>query len=269
MTDNICKFIPVSTTTDIIQTLNFVHETKRHAPAESKIAVYRVHLITGGRGTVRCGGVCKELREGDLFFAFPAVPFVLEGDEDFRYMYISYIGLRANAVMERLGINSRNFLFADFGELVSVWLKGISLESDLLDLMSESVLLHTLARIGERAYVKEDRPETAKTADTFLNIKKYIDDHFSDSALSLDVISERFSYNKKYLSTAFKKHFRIGVAEYLNTVRINYACELMRQGYTGVTDIASLCGYRDALYFSKVFKRKTGESPKNYMSADR
>ena len=267
--ENICKFIPVSSTTDIIQTLNFVHETKRHVPVEEKIAIYRIHFVTGGTGSVRCGGVRKELRKGDLFFAFPAVPFVLEGDEDFSYMYISYIGLRANAVMERLGINSRNFLFPDFGELADIWYSGISLKCDLLDLMSESVLLHSLALIGERAYVGQERTEMTRTADAFLSIKTYIDDNFSDSTLSLEVISEKFSYNKKYLSTAFKKHFKIGVTEYLNTVRVNYACELIRQGYTSVTDISSLCGYRDALYFSKVFKRKTGESPKNYMNTDR
>ncbi|MBQ7320865.1 MAG: AraC family transcriptional regulator [Clostridia bacterium] len=264
--ENICKFIPVSSTTDIIQTLNFVHETKRHAAAEEKIAIYRVHYVTAGSGLVQCGGVCKELHPGDVFFAFPAVPFTLSGDNRFSYMYISYIGLRANAVMERLRINSRNFYFPDLGELEQIWRQGISLKSDLLDLMSESVLLHTLARIGERAYVKEDRTGTGGGSETFLTIKKYIDDHFSDSALSLEHISEKFSYNKKYLSTAFKKHFKIGVVEYINTVRINYACELIRRGYTGVTDIAGLCGYRDALYFSKVFKRKTGQSPKSYIS---
>lgn len=264
--ENICKFIPVSSTTDIIQTLNFVHETRRHAPVEERIAIYRVHYVTSGHGVIRCGGVRKELKQGDIFFAFPAVSFVLEGDEAFSYLYISYIGIRANAVMERLGINSRNFCFFGFEELESIWLQGISLKCDLLDLMSESVLLYTLARIGERAYVKEARQETVRSAEVFLSIKKYIDDHFSDSDLSLDQIGDVFSYNKKYLSTAFKKHFKIGIAEYINTVRINYACELMRQGYTGVTDIAAQCGYRDALYFSKVFKRKTGESPKNYMS---
>ncbi len=264
--ENICRFIPVSTAADIIQTLNFVHESKRHDPIEEKIAVYRVHYITGGAGRVRCGGVLKELREGDVFFAFPAVPFVLEGDESFRYMYISYIGLRANAVMERLGINSRNFYFGSMNELEPIWSQGIALNCDLLDLMSESVLLYTLAKIGERDQIEQGAPDAVQTAEAFLMIKKYIDDNFSDSSLSLKMISEKFSYNKKYLSTAFKKHFKIGVSEYLNTVRINYACELMRRGYTGVTDIASLCGYRDALYFSKVFKRKTGVSPKNYMS---
>ena len=88
MMENVCKFIPVNSATDIIQTLNFVHETQRHAPVEEKIAIYRVHYVTGGTGTVRIGGVQKVLRRGDVFFAFPAVPFTLEGDGEFRYMYI-------------------------------------------------------------------------------------------------------------------------------------------------------------------------------------
>ena len=57
--------------------------------------------------------------------------------------------------------------------------------------------------------------------------------------------------------------------KYINTIRIQYACSLPEQGITSVKDISTMCGYSDSLYFSKVFKRKMGLSPKEYIEAKR
>ena len=63
----------------------------------------------------------------------------------------------------------------------------------------------------------------------------------------------------------FKKHFGTGISDYLATIRVQYACNLMSQGYTVISEIASLCGFGDALYFSKVFKQKYGVSAKKFI----
>jgi len=133
-----------------------------------------------------------------------------------------------------------------------------------MDLASESVLLYTLAHIGQPGSTAGS-PAVSAAAEKMLLVKKHVDDHFADPRLSLDSLSKIFSYSPKYLSAAFKKHFSLGISEYLTTVRIHYACRLMEEKYTGVADIASLCGFSDSMYFSKVFKRHIGCSPKAYM----
>ena len=126
------------------------------------------------------------------------------------------------------------------------------------NLTSEAVLLYTFAYLGERILpvVGEDGKEGIAS-----EIKKYVDDHFQESDLSLDKISRDLSYNRKYISTVFKRGTGTGLIEYLNTIRIQYACTLIRQGFTSVTDIAAMCGYSDAQYFSRVFKKRMGCAP--------
>ena len=88
-----------------------------------------------------------------------------------------------------------------------------------------------------------------------------------DPEISLESISFRFKYNKKYLSHQFKCVFGMGVSEYLNTLRISYAVSLIEQNHLFVQEIAFRCGYKDPFYFSRVFKKITGTSPREMIKS--
>jgi two-component system response regulator YesN len=98
-------------------------------------------------------------------------------------------------------------------------------------------------------------------------IQKYVNEHFSDSEFSLERLGNELKYNKKYLSTVFKRHVGVGIVEYLHTIRIQHACTMLRQGFTSVSDVALRCGYPDSQYFSKVFKRRMNMSPREYIAS--
>lgn len=262
--NNICKFIPAHHSVDVINTINFVYETKEQVFDKLKIsAVYIMHYVTEGKGWLHMVSGKYELHAGDIFFVLPAVPYYIESQENFKYLYISYIGIRANMLMERLKIDSRNLLFKGFQNLHEFWRNALEI-SDLgnIDMLSESVLLYTFSVI-ENEIMETDY--LAKSTNGVLLIKKYIDENFSDSDMSLEKISREFSYNKKYISTTFKKQMKTGISKYLNTIRIQNACTLIEQGFTCVKDIAFLCGYTDQMYFSKIFKNKIGVSPREHM----
>ena len=100
-------------------------------------------------------------------------------------------------------------------------------------------------------------------------IQKYVDEHFSDPDFSLERLGSDLKYNKKYLSTVFKRHVGVGIVEYLHTVRIQHACTMLKQGFSSVSDVALRCGYPAAQYFSKVFKRRMSISPREYLASIR
>ena len=263
--DNICKFVPSSSAHDVIKTMDFVLETERRNVAQTSLAFYRVYYVLNGTANITGDYIMQTVKPGDVFIVFPVMKYAIEGDEDFQYMYISFFGLRANELTDKFGITPRNFVFESMDALRPVWELGIAQASEVTDLSSEAVLLQTFAMIGSHVLQKQETKDISGSEERFLLVKKYIDENFSDIYFSLDKVSQEFSYNTKYISSAFKKYFKVGIREYVNTLRINYACTLIDQNYTGVADIAYLCGIKDAMYFSKIFKKRVGISPREYV----
>lgn len=262
---NICRFVPTSTATDVITTLNFVYETNPQAlKSPFTFSFYRVYLVMDGTAELSSVYGTETLGKDDLFFVFPAVEYKIRCSESFRCMYISFIGIRANMIMERLKVEKNSCVFRDMGALCPFWEKGIHSNIEVLDLISESVLLYTFSEIGSSLISLETKTQK-KQSDNFLYIKKYIDENFTDAGLTLETLSRQFGYNEKYLSFSFKKQFKMGINSYINTMRINFACGLIDRNHSFVKDIAFQCGFKDQMYFSKVFKKIIGLSPREYI----
>ena len=265
---NVCRFVPREINDHSIHTVHFVLETKEQIYTGLRLkSLYTVYFVLQGTGKLHTRGEVLPLKQGDIFFSFPAEPFAIESVSDFRYMYISFLGARGNRIMDKLGISAKTPLYTDCGELETVWDQGLHSPAELSDIASEAVLLHTFAYLGGR--LPEFSAHEEGRTDLISMIQKYVDEHFSDPDFSLERLGSDLKYNKKYLSTVFKRHVGVGIVEYLHTVRIQQACTMLKQGFTSVSDVALRCGYPDAQYFSKVFKRRMSISPREYLASIR
>ncbi len=263
---NICKFVPTRSSGDQINTVNFVYETV--IPQRNQFitkSTYMLYLVTEGRGRLCHTQKSADIAKGDLFFTFPSTPFVIEaGDDSLHYLYISFLGIRAGRILEEMKIHPGNCVFHGYDTMEAFWTGALNMTTPYnLDMLSESVLLYTLSVLSNNTCQEE---KLSKTADNILQIKKYIDDHYTSPDLSLETICARYQYNRKYLSEALKKVLHVGFSEYLRTLRIQHACMLVGEGLSNIKDIAALSGYRDPLYFSKVFKSVMLLSPKEYIA---
>lgn len=264
MRDNICHFIPYRKEYDSIHTINFVLESKKRTLDKLKAeSVYKIYYVQSGNGYLHTSGRISELSAGDVFFTFPAAPFCIESGENFSYMYISFLGTRANMILDMYNIGSDNFIVRNCNEVEDHWCSCFDFASELSDMASESALLYAFACIGRKLSSKQV-PERNKE-ETVSLVKKYIDDNFCDADISLEKIGKNVNYNEKYISSLFKTYLKIGVIDYINTLRMQYACTLMQQGYRSIKDISNMCGYTDPNYFSRIFKKRMGVSPREYI----
>jgi len=92
----------------------------------------------------------------------------------------------------------------------------------------------------------------------------YIEDHIS-SPLSLHLVAEQLSLSPAYLSALFKRKTNVKFTDYLNSLRIDAALRHIRNERMTVSELAEMCGFGDAYYFSRIFKKITGKTPTDYM----
>jgi AraC family L-rhamnose operon transcriptional activator RhaR len=261
--ENVCFFIPKHENFDTIHTVHFVFETTGSTmEKECVLSLFRMCLVIEGEGIFIQRNTEHALRVGDVFFCLPAMPLSIKPQVGFKYAYISYIGSRANYLMDKFRINEKNCVFHGFESLIDFWYNALQMDVSVADIRSESVLLYTFSSIATKYYPEERKAKPQTTAD---NIKKYIDVNFSDPELSLHSIAKVLSYNKKYVSASFKENFKVGISDYITTIRIQYACSLLENGAYSIKKVALQCGFNDPLYFSKLFRKKMGLPPTAWM----
>ncbi len=96
-----------------------------------------------------------------------------------------------------------------------------------------------------------------------LKIIDYLDAHYADKQ-TLDDIAERFFVSKATLMYTFKKYMDCSLIDFLISLRISKATELLINSKKSVEEISELCGFSSANYFGLMFKRKEMLSPTQY-----
>ena len=262
--DSICRFIPAKSSGDL-KTVHFVLETEFKKMRQPFIfPIYYMHLVTRGSGVLRALGRSYEISRGTLFFAFPGVPYEIDGSDDLTYIYISYMGLRAADLMSQVNVAPSSPVMYGFEAQIAFWKNSIQrINRKNANVLTESVLLNTLS------YLSGDDETSSKSNNLIENITSYIDNNYQDPDLSLKKIADIFAYTDKYLSHVFKENINMNFSDYLTRLRIKRALELIGEGERDILRIATESGYRDSVYFAKVFKKYLHKTPNEYIKSQK
>ena len=99
-----------------------------------------------------------------------------------------------------------------------------------------------------------------------LQVKQYLAEHFQDPGLSLLKVSNLLSYNQNYLSRLFKQETGKTFSEYLLSIRMSKAIQLVTKTDLRSYQIAEQVGFVDPNYFSLCFKKYTSKNISDYRS---
>lgn len=91
----------------------------------------------------------------------------------------------------------------------------------------------------------------------------YMSSHFKEN-ITLKKMADISCMSESYFSKRFKQVTGFGFKEYLNELRIRYACNLLLTTEKSITEIASECGFMDSNYFGDAFRKKKYVSPRQY-----
>lgn len=128
----------------------------------------------------------------------------------------------------------------------------------------ETRFTKTLEQVLNFALEFRDSKMTGKYGNVILKAKQFIEENYADQNTTLTTVAEAVCLSPNHFSTIFSQECKTTFIEYLTNVRLENAKRLMRETDMKGYDIAYECGFSDPHYFSYIFKKNTGLSPREY-----
>ena len=128
----------------------------------------------------------------------------------------------------------------------------------------DSEIFEYFAGMLETAMGIRDRINSCQGGKMLKKALDYIDDHYDCDTLSLNLVAENIGMSASYLSAIFSQNMQKTFVEYVTEKRIEKAKKLLKQTDKNSGEIAKEVGYKDSHYFSFVFKKLQGCSPREY-----
>lgn len=101
-------------------------------------------------------------------------------------------------------------------------------------------------------------------ANTILKAKKYIDENYSNPDICLESTAKAVNFSPNHFSTIFSQSCGTTFIEYLTSVRIENAKKMLKNTDLKSIDIAYEIGFNDSHYFSYIFRKLTGLTPRDF-----
>ena len=258
---------------------------KRMKPAEQlplhKQDTWELTYVTCGKGKRIMGDTITDFAEGDLAFIPPHIPHSWKFDDNytdadglighytitFRTEFIDRCTSAFPELTERLD------QLKSIATVISFDTNTTAVIADMLHKMAHEErtellpyvfrLLLLISKSERDAVVVGRTPEADRTSERINKIKEFSQQNFART-VTIDMIAEHVGMNRSSFCTFFKKATGQTYITYLNKLRVDRACSLLRQGNFNVTEVCYMVGFNDVPYFNRCFKNNRGMSPKEY-----
>ena len=134
-------------------------------------------------------------------------------------------------------------------------------QSEMLPFIFRLLLL--LSKREESATIVGRFSENDRTSERIKKVKEFTQSHYART-ITIDMIADHVGMNRSSFCTFFKKATGQTYITYLNKLRVDRACYLLRQGSFNITEVCYMVGFNDVPYFNRCFKNNRGMSPKEY-----
>ena len=130
----------------------------------------------------------------------------------------------------------------------------------------ESAIAYAKKMISQAIEIR-DQNSGNKNRSILKTAVDFIDSHYMDEEISLNTVANVANVSSNHFSALFSQNMGQTFIEYLTSLRMNKAKELLRCTGMRSSDIAGEIGYKDAHYFSYLFKKTQGMTPSDYRKA--
>ncbi len=247
---------------------------------------YELTFVTEGSGKRIVGDSIKEFHPGDLILIGPQLPHVWVADKPIvempfeRTLETVYVLFDHSILPESL-LRLPELTMA--GKAIKMAQRGLQIKGETLHRVSELMLqlpylddftrlmyfYEILKNIGESEFLNilasEDYIKTKFTSnnDRLNKVHEYLMTHYQEE-INLSAIASLVHLAPGSLCRFFKSNMGLPIFEYLNKIKVNYACKLLMDESLSITGICFDCGFNNLSHFNKQFKKHCGFTPREY-----
>lgn len=110
------------------------------------------------------------------------------------------------------------------------------------------------------------RPRSRRADEIITEVEAYVQQHYADFELTVEDIADAVFLDISYIRKIFSKHKNYTLQEYITSVRMKAAKGYLEEGIHSVAEVGEMCGYIDAGYFGRCFKKYYHVTPKQYVN---
>lgn len=129
-------------------------------------------------------------------------------------------------------------------------------KSEIDTLKCSGLFYLIISRILELQHFQQSNPYVTK-------IRDYLQQHYTEK-VTVQKVADHIRLNEVYCGALFSRETGETILNYTNQLRITKAAELLKYSTDSITEIAEEVGFEELYYFSRVFKKIIGVSPKEY-----
>lgn len=243
------------------------HFRERRHGANEYVFIY----CTEGEGWLELNGQHRKIRTNQ-FFMMPKGETHRYGaskDNPWSIYWMHFEGKTAKDLFARYEINAGpNDIIPFENERVGLFDQIYKIfQSNYIESSLEYANILALSFIGSFVYGEIDRSTDAHAREHLVDaIIDFLTGNLDKSFTSQDIADE-FNYSTSYLFSLFKKRTGYAIIHFFNLKKTQKACEYLKYTDMSVKEISYNMGFQDPLYFSRLFKKNMGMSPRAYKNS--
>ena len=248
-----------------VGTLKALHP---HTSTRSGLVSYLCFLVLEGEGSLTYDGRQYSLKLGDCVFTDCRKTYSHSTSDclwslSWCHFYAPFMPAIYEKYKERGGLPVFHPEKPDAFQKIFVQLYELAASSDYIRDMRINESLSALLTLLMQESWNPDHVAVSKKRMELAAVKAYMDEHYTQK-LTLDDLEAQFFINKYYLLKIFKETYGMTISSYLISKRITRANQLLRFTQMTIDEVGCAVGMDGAGYFSRMFKKAEGISPKEY-----
>ena len=252
-----------------LQEVGTLRALSPHTSQRSNLASYLFFVVVDGEGQLTCDGSVYPLTRGSCVFIDCRRPYShATSTHLWTLSWAHFDGPTMHGIyrkyVERGGLPAfRPDDVQTYLDLLRQLNATAASDDHIRDMHINELLCALLSHLMQASWRPAAQRSSSESRSHIADVKTWLDENYKEK-IALDDLAERFFINKFYLTRLFRERYGSTIVNYVLSLRISRAKELLRFTDLSVEEIGAQCGMPEANYFSRAFRKIEGISPSEF-----